>query len=140
MCRQFNSGPRRRLAWPMRDSPSVPHGRSHCRAALKLLALSVAVLTACSAALPPPSTQPTSVASSPAPTPTPTPRPLVDGRSVGVFGTSVAASGNFSGPGKSQIAVLQDPTGDLSLKITVRAANAAGETISQPTRLPTAPQ
>src|ERR1700687_350504 len=140
MCRQFNSGPRRRLGSPMRDFPSVRHGRCTSRSALKMLALPVAVLTACSAALPPPSTEPTSVASSPTPTPTPTPRPLVDVRSVGVFGTSVAASGNFSGPGKSQIAVLQDPTGDLSLKITVREANADGETFSESTWLTTGPQ
>ena len=42
MCRQFNSGPRHRLAWPMRRSPSVPHGRSDGRAAVRLLAVAVA--------------------------------------------------------------------------------------------------
>jgi hypothetical protein len=124
----------------MRQFHSVPHGRSYPHAALRLLALSVAVLTACSAALPSPSTAPTTVAASPTPTPSPTPRPLVDVRSVGVFGRSVAASGNFSGPGKSEIAVLQDPVGDASLKITVREANADGETFSESTWLTTGPQ
>src|SRR3981081_3071614 len=140
MCRQFNSGPRHRLAWPMRRSPSVPHGRSDGRAALRLRAASVAMLTACSGALPSPSTEPSVAAASPTPTPTPTPRPLVDVRSVGVFGASVAASGDFSGPGKSEIAVLQDPVGDASLKITVRDANADGETFSESTWLTTGPQ
>lgn len=61
-------------------------------------------------------------------------------RSVGVFGASVAASGDFSGPGKSQIAILQDPLRDSSLKITVREANADGETFSETTWLTTAPR
>jgi hypothetical protein len=124
----------------MRKAPSVPHGRSYRHAALRVLALSVAVLTACTGTLPPASTEPTSVAASPTPTPSPTPRPLTDVRSVGVFGTSVAASGDFSGPGKSEVAVLQDPAGDASLKITVRDANADGETFSESTWLTTGPQ
>jgi len=65
---------------------------------------------------------------------------LTDVRSVGVFGTSVAASGDFSGPGKSQIALLQDPLRDSSVKITVRDANADGETFSESTWLTTAPR
>ena len=62
----------------------------------------------------------------------------MDVRSVGEFGTSIAASGGFSGPGKSQIAILQDPLRDSSLKITVREANADGETFSETTWLTTA--
>ena len=67
--------------------------------------------------------------------------PAVPGklRSVGVVGTSVAASGDFRGSGKSQIALLQDPSRDLSLKITVRDQNADGETFSDSTWLTTAP-
>jgi hypothetical protein len=61
-------------------------------------------------------------------------------RSVGVFGASVAASGAFSGPGKSQIALLQDPLRDQSVRITVREANADGETFSESTWLATAPR
>jgi hypothetical protein len=61
-------------------------------------------------------------------------------RSVGAFGSSVAASGTFSGPGKSQIAILQDPAGDSSLRINVRTANADGETFSETTWLTTAPR
>ena len=142
MCRQFNSGPRHRLAWPMRPTPSVPHRRSYGRAAGRLLALSVAVLTACSPLFPAASPESSAVAASatPSPTPSPTPRPLTDVRSVGVFGTSVAASGAFSGPGKSQIALLQDPLHDQSVKITVRDANADGETFSETTWLTTAPR
>ncbi len=127
-----------------RDYRSVPHGRSYGRVAVRLLALSVAVLTACSSSLfPSASPEPSGAAASappPSPTPTPTPRPLTDVRSVGVFGTSVAASGAFSGPGKSQIALLQDPLRDSSVKITVREANADGETFSESTWLTTAPR
>jgi len=126
----------------MREYRIVPQGRSYGRAAVRLLALSVAVLTACSPLFPAASPEPSGVAASapPSPTPSPTPRPLTDVRSVGVFGTSVAASGAFSGPGKSQIALLQDPLRDSSVKITVRDANADGETFSETTWLATAPR
>src|SRR5687768_16675361 len=142
MCRQFNSGPRHRLAWPMRPDPSVPQRRSYGRA-VRLFALAVVVLTVCSCSLAPStSPEPSGVAASPqpSPTPSPTPRPLTDVRSVGVYGSSVAASGAFSGPGKSQIALLQDPLRDQSVKITVRDANADGETFSETTWLTTAPR
>jgi len=59
-------------------------------------------------------------------------------RSVSVVGTSVAASGDFRGNGKSQIALLQDPARDLSLKISVRDQNADGDTFSESTWLTTA--
>ncbi len=127
----------------MRSYPGVPHGRSYGRVAVRLLALSVALLTACSSLFPSASPEPSGVAASappPSPTPSPTPRPLVDVRSVGVFGSSVAASGAFSGPGKSQIALLQDPLRDSSVKITVREANADGETFSESTWLTIAPR
>src|SRR5687768_16326521 len=126
----------------MRPDPGVPHRRSPRHAALRLLALSVVVLTACSALVPTTSPGPSGVAASapPSPTPSPTPRPLTDVRSVGMFGSSVAASGAFSGPGKSQIALLQDPLRDSSVKITVRDANADGETFSETTWLTTAPR
>src|SRR5882672_2764991 len=142
MCRQFNSGPRHRLAWPMRDYRNVPQRRSHGRVALRSLALSAVALTACLASLPSTSPEPSSavVVATPSPTPTPTPRSLTDVRSVGVFGSSVAASGDFSGPGKSLIALLQDPVGDQSLKITIREANADGETFSESTWLTSGPR
>src|SRR6266508_1647321 len=143
MCRQFNSGPRHRLSSSIPDHQSVPQGRSFGGVAVRLLALSLAALTACSGPLPSTSPEPSNAAASAptqSPTPTPTPRPLTDVRSVGVFGTSVAASGDFSGPGKSQIALLQDPLRDSSVKITVRDANADGETFSESTWLTTAPR
>src|SRR5947208_5616188 len=137
MCRQFNSGPRHRLAWAMREYLSVRQRRSLGHVALRLLALSVAALTACSGSLPSTTPEPSGAVSvaTPSPTPTPTPRPLSDVRSVGVFGSSIAASGAFSGPGKSQIALLQDPVGDQSLQLTGREANADGETFSESTWL-----
>ena len=56
------------------------------------------------------------------------PSPL---RAVGVIGATVAASGDFRGNGKSQIALLQDPNKDLTLRINVRDAN--GETFTEST-------
>jgi hypothetical protein len=128
----------------MRLFPGVPPERSYRRVALRLLALSLVALTACSAPLfPSASNEPSGAAASAppqTPSPSPTPRPLSDVRSVGVFGMSIAASGAFGGPGKSQIALLQDPLHDSSVKITVRDANADGETFSEATWLTTAPR
>jgi hypothetical protein len=126
----------------MRKHLSVPLGRSDGRVAVRLLAIAAAVVTACSSLSPNASSEPSiAVASPPAsPTPTPTPRPLVDVRSVGVFGSSVTASGDFSGPGKSEIALLQDPTANGALKVTVRDANADGETFSESTWLTLGPR
>jgi hypothetical protein len=127
----------------MREYPGVPHGRSYGRVAVRLLAVSFVALTACSTPLPSASTEPSAAAASaptPSPTPSPTPRPRADVRSVGVFGGSVAASGDFTGPGKSEIALLQDPLRDSSVKITVREANADGETFSESTWLTTGPR
>jgi len=126
----------------MREHPGVSHARSYGGAAVRLLAFSLAALTACSPSVPSSNEPSGAAASAPAqsPTPTPTPRPLVDVRSVGVFGRSVAASGAFSGPGKSQIALVQDAARDSSLKITVREANADGETFSESTWLTLGPR
>src|SRR2546425_219682 len=60
-------------------------------------------------------------------------------RSVSVVGSGVAASGDFRGNGRSQIALLQDPSRDLSLRINLRDQNADGETFSESTWLATAP-
>src|SRR2546425_2728904 len=60
-------------------------------------------------------------------------------RSVSVVGSGVAASGDFRGNGRSQIALLQDPSRDLSLRIAVRDQNADGDTFSDSTWLTTAP-
>jgi hypothetical protein len=124
----------------MRERSSVPQGRSRGRAALRMLALSLVALAVSCSLLPMASPEPSPASPSPTPTPTPTPRPLSEMRSVGVFGASVAASGAFSGPGKSQIALLQDPLRDQSVRITVREANADGETFSESTWLATAPR
>jgi hypothetical protein len=125
----------------MRKNPSVPQGRSFRNVAVRLVALTVVALTACAPLFPSSSPEPSSVvAATASPTPTRTPRPLTDVRSVGVFGTSVAASGFFSGPGKSEIAILQDPLRDSSVKITMRDMNADGETFSESTWLTTGPR
>ena len=126
----------------MRESRSVPQGRSKGRFTVRLLALALTALTACSS-LSPGANQPSGAAASAppqTPSPSPTPRPLVDVRSVGVFGRSVAASGAFSGPGKWQVALVQDARRDHSITITVRDANADGETFSDSTWLTLGPR
>jgi hypothetical protein len=124
----------------MRESRSVPPGRSKGRFTVRLLAFALTALAACSPLVP--TTSEPSGASVPpqTPTPSPTPRPLVDLKSVGVFGRSVAASGAFSGPGKWQVALIQDALRDHGLKITVREANADGETFSESTWLTLGPR
>ena len=64
------------------------------------------------------------------------PSPL---RSVSAVGATVAASGAFRGNGKSQIALLQDPNKDLTLRINVRDANADGETFAESTWFASSP-
>jgi DUF3048 family protein len=50
---------------------------------------------------------------------------------VSVVGSGVAASGDFRGNGKSQIALLEDPSGDASLRIAVREPSADGDSFSE---------
>jgi hypothetical protein len=85
------------------------------------LALLAATLVGCTAALPP------SPSPSPTPEPTPTvaptasPKPLpAKGRSVSAVGSSFVVTGDFRGTGDTQVALLEDPTSDLALRISVR--------------------
>ena len=90
--------------------------------------LAVVLLVACSAAVPAvlsPSPLTTFVATlaptqAPTPSPSPTPKPLVKARSVAVTGGAIAATGDFRGTGDTQIATIDDPTGDLAVRITLR--------------------
>jgi hypothetical protein len=96
----------------------------------RALALATVVLMACTASTPPPPTPDEQAQASPTPTPTPIP-PLKPARSVSPVGSGVAASGDFRGNGKSQIALIQDPSGDASLRITVRDPSADGDSFSE---------
>jgi hypothetical protein len=98
--------------------------------ALRALALATVALVACTASAPPAPTPTEQAQTSPTPTPTPIP-PLKPAHSIAAVGTGVAASGDFRGNGKSQIALVQDPTGDASLQITVREPSADGDSFSE---------
>ncbi|MEK6208162.1 MAG: DUF3048 domain-containing protein [Chloroflexota bacterium] len=50
---------------------------------------------------------------------------------MSAVGSGLAATGDFKGDGKSQIALLADPTGDAALRIAVREAGADGETFAE---------
>jgi len=105
----------------------------------RALALATVALVACTAATPQATPAPGELAQSPmAPTPTPPP-PLKPARSVSPVGSGVAASGDFEGNGKSQIALLADPAHDASLRIVVREPSPDGETFSESVWLTTAP-
>src|SRR5205823_2639387 len=106
--------------------------------ALRALALATVVLVACSAATPPAPTPGEQAQSSPTPTPTPIP-PLKPAHSVSPVGLGVAASGDFRGNGKSQIALLEPAAGDASLQIAVREPNPDGETFAESVWLTTEP-
>ena len=91
----------------------------------KTFALLTVVLVACSAAVPTavsPSPLATliTVAPTATPSPTPTPRPLVKARSVSVAGDAIVATGDFRGTGDTQVVTVDDPTGELALRITLR--------------------
>src|SRR4051812_30071545 len=88
------------------------------------LALATVVLVACTASTPQPSPSSTEQAQgSPAPTATPIP-PIKPARSVGQVGSGFAASGDFRGNGKSQIALIEPGAGDASLQILLREPDA----------------
>src|SRR5437879_9771264 len=105
----------------------------------RALALATVVLVACTASTPPAPTPGEQAQSSPTPTPTPIP-PLKPAHSVSPVGSGVAASGDFRGNGKSQIALLEGGAGDASLQIAVREPNADGETFAEPVGLTTGPK
>src|SRR5438034_9319757 len=104
----------------------------------RALALATVLLMACTASTPPPPTPGDQAQASPTPTPTPIP-PLKPAHSVSPVGSGVAATGDFRGNGKSQIALLEGSAGDASLQIAVREPNADGETFSESVWLTTGP-
>jgi hypothetical protein len=105
----------------------------------RALALATAALVACTASTPQVTPSPTEQAqTTPAPTPTPIPL-LKPARSVGQVGSGVAASGDFEGNGKSQIALLRTGGGDASLQIVVREPAADGESFTDAVWLTTGP-
>jgi hypothetical protein len=107
--------------------------------AARTLALATVALVACTASAPPATPSPSEQAqTSPIPTPTPIP-PLKPARSVSPLGSGFAASGDFKGNGKSQIALIQSPAGDASLRITVREPSADGDSFTESVWLTTAP-
>jgi hypothetical protein len=96
-------------------------------------AVLAALVVSCSATPPTASDGPGTGVGQPTVQPSPTPPPpLGRMRSVAPLGEGVAAYGNFRGTerGKTQLALLQDPSRDSSLKITVRDWNSDGETFT----------
>src|SRR5207244_4424834 len=98
--------------------------------AVGALAVATVALIACTTSTPPSTTPVEQAQASPTPAPTPIP-PLKPANSVSPVGSGVAASGDFRGNGKSQIALVQDPVGDASLRITVRDPSADGDSFSE---------
>src|SRR2546423_1262005 len=105
----------------------------------RALALAAVALVACTASTPqaaPPSSD--QAQGSPVATPTPLP-PLKPARSVSQVGSGFAASGDFEGNGKSQIALIEKSAGDASLQIAVREPRSDGESFSDSVWLTTGP-
>jgi len=101
------------MAWLLRTRAAVARRPQR-------LALLAVVLVACSAGVPAAVSPPPLQTLIGAVTPTPTPRPLVKARSVTRVGSAVVASGDFRGTGGTQVAVVEDPAGDLGVRISVR--------------------
>jgi hypothetical protein len=80
-----------------------------------LAALLIACMPAAPGSTPPASVEPSAAAA----TATPKPPQPIRARSVGVVGNGVVASGDFQGTKTTQVALIQDPASDLSLRITV---------------------
>ncbi|TME26355.1 MAG: DUF3048 domain-containing protein [Chloroflexi bacterium] len=93
--------------------------------------LIVSVLAAACGAQTPVSQEPSPTVAAQSASPTATPlAPVRIARSAAHLGDGVAANGDFRGAGKSQIALIQDPNRDQSLRITVRESSGDGETFS----------
>ena len=106
--------------------------------AARALALATVLLVACTASTPPAQTPGEQAQVSPTPTPTPIP-PLKPARSVGPVGSGFAASGDFRGNGKSQIALIEPAAGDASVQISIREPSADGESFAESVWLSTGP-
>ena len=105
----------------------------------RALALATVALIACTASTPQATPTPGDQAqATPPPTPTPLP-PLKPARSVAQVGSGFAASGDFKGNGKSQIALLETAGGDASLQVAIREPNADGESFTESVWLTTGP-
>lgn len=105
----------------------------------RLLPLALVAVIACTATGPTPTPSPSEQAEgSPAPTATPL-APPKPARSVNTVGAGVAASGDFRGDTKSEIALLQDPSGDATLRVTVREPSSDGESFNDSVWLMTGP-
>jgi len=105
----------------------------------RALALATVALVACTASTPQATPSQTEQAQgSPIPTATPIP-PIKPARSVSQVGAGVAASGDFRGNGKSQIALLETGAGDASLQIAVREPSADGDTFTESVWLTSGP-
>ena len=105
---------------------------------VRALALATVALIACTASTPQTTPSPGEQAQSPTPSPTPVPPPR-PARAATPVGSGVAATGDFEGNGKSQIALLADPSGDASLRIALREPTADGDTFAESTWLTTGP-
>jgi hypothetical protein len=105
----------------------------------RALAFATVALVACTASTPQGTpTQTEQAQGSPAPTATPIP-PLKPARSASQVGAGFAASGDFMGNGKSQIALLESGPGDASLQIAVREPAAGGESFTESVWLTSGP-
>jgi len=116
----------------------VPSRASRRRPLAAILTLSVIVAACTPASVPAGSPAPTEEARQPAQASGfVAPRHL---RSVSVVGSTIAASGNFRGTGKStQIALLQDALKNMSLRIAVREMSPDTNTFSESEWLKTPP-
>ena len=97
----------------------------------------VAAVLAASCATAPPAAPPSQVPGLVVETPraSATPQPLARMRSVGPLGTGFAASGDFKGSGKTEIALIQDPANDHGVRVTMREPSPGGEAFSDSTWL-----
>src|SRR5256714_3646790 len=106
---------------------------------VRALVLATVALVACTASTPQGTpTQTKQPKGSRGLTATPIP-PLKPARSVSQVGSGFAASGDFEGNGKSQIALIEKSAGDASLQIAVREPRSDGESFSDSVWLTTGP-
>lgn len=86
---------------------------------MRLAPLLAALVAACSA--PAPAASPPAPTAAVTSTPTPTvARPPVKARSVAVVGGAVVATGDFRGVGDTQVAIVEDPSANLAVRISLR--------------------
>ena len=90
---------------------------------LRALVAGVVIIVACTSVTAPLPSPTSLLTQAPTASPSPTPMPALRARSVTKVGDAIVASGHFDGTRATEVAVIRDPSDDLTVRIGVRAGS-----------------